>query len=233
MCLTCLEKWKRKDGALGNGLPPFCVMSMDWEQVQWCPFWFLRNKLGLFLEGVPDYTHVRNVNHTHATVAAGETLTITKAHICNNVRKGPWHGKTWGGDLREAAYCISTNVKANSPFFLVFWPKIKTELKLGADYDGEAGRAKFLLELPALALVDRDPPTSSPQRWMTFQTCSDFLDPYCEVDRMLLSFTAIRKGWVETLDELMLWPTWNHHRTINFNERYSKQNKLNVVTICH
>ena len=207
-----MEKWNLKDDDLGDKLPPFLVLCMDWEQVQWCPLWFLRNKLGLFIEGVPDYTHVRNVNHTHATDHAGERLTVTKAHICNNVRKGPWQGKTWGGELREAAYCISTNVKANSPFLLVFWPKIRVELKLGDGYEGEAGRAKFLLELPALACVDRDPPTSSPQRWMTFQTASEYLDPFTEVDRMLLSFVAIRKGWIETLDELMLWPARNHHR---------------------
>ena len=176
---------------------------MDWEQAQWCPLWFLRNKLGLFIEGVPDYTHVRNVNHVHATDFAGERLTATKGHVCNNVRRGPWQGKTWGGDLREAAYCISVNIKANSPFLLVFWPAIRIQLNLGVEYDGENGRKRFLVELPCLALVDRDPPTSSPQRWMSFQISSMFLDRYTEVDRMLLSFVSIRKGWIECIDELM------------------------------
>ena len=76
-------------------------------------------------------------------------------------------------------------------------------MQLGDGYDGEAGRKRFLAELPALALVDRDPPTSSPQRWMSFQISSRFLDRYTELDRMLLSFVCIRKGWIESLDELM------------------------------
>ena len=66
------------------------------------------------MEAVPDYTHVRNCNHVHATTFARYGLVVKKGHVCNNVRRGPWHGKTWGGDLREAAYCISVNVVIGS-----------------------------------------------------------------------------------------------------------------------
>ena len=38
---------------------------------------------------------------------------------------------------------------------------------------------------------------------MTFQTSSMFLDSYTEIDRMLLSFVSLRKGWITALDELM------------------------------
>ncbi len=217
--LDVLRSWQSHyEGAIGKGLerwleisadkiglnpPPFLTLTMDWEQVQWCPAWFLRHKLRCYIEPIPDYEHVRNANLGHATDYSGERLVVAKAHVCNNIRRGPWNSKAWSSVLRQAAYCISANLHCNSPFLLYFWDGIVKGLGLGEEYRGESGRSRLLKELPALPLITRDPPTSSPQRWMSFEECSTWLDPYTEVERMLMCFYCLKKKIVSNIQQLI------------------------------
>ena len=86
---------------------------------------------------------------------------------------------------------------------LHWWDDIKDDLQLGPEYEGRAGRARFLQPLPVSRQVECKPPKSSPSRWCSFQHAASFMDPFTAVDNMLMALTCIRKGWVATLDELL------------------------------
>lgn len=203
-CGEGLERWQAQPPTeLGLGPPPFITFTMDWEQVQWCAGFFLRNKLKLFVELIPDVEHVRNANLAHATTFAGLDLIVAKSHCCNNVRRGPWNGKAWSAMFRQGALAMAKNLHPNSAWMLFFWPETAESLGLGEEYRGESGRLKFLQDLPALALNSRDPPTSSPQRWMSLQKCAQYLDPYVGVDRMIMSFVCMQKGLAENFEDLL------------------------------
>ena len=91
-----LERFKEVEHPPEDFDIPFFCVTQDWHQVQWCPFWYLRNHARLYIEAVPDYTHVRCRNLEIATHFAGGRLAVDKAHMCNNVRSGPWQGAQWG-----------------------------------------------------------------------------------------------------------------------------------------
>ena len=155
--------------------------------------WYMRNKLRLHVEGIPDFEHVRNANLEAATTYAGYDLTVSKGHCCNNVRRGPWNTKAWKTLLKDAALCLSKNLHPNSAFLLYFSPAIVVDMRIGDNhlYFGVNGRRKFLDELPVCPVVTRDPPTSSKTRWMTLETCWEFNDSYVSVDRLLLCFVCL------------------------------------------
>lgn len=201
-----LERWVEVESPAPGFVPPFLAISQDWSQVQWCPLWFLRNHVRLYIEAVPDATHVRHRNVDLATAMANERVTVAKAHCCNNVRSGPWQGAAYGRDLEDAALAISNNFGPNDPLLLFYWDDIRRDLCLDAGYEGTPGRERFLRELPTLRHVDVRPPKSSPSRWCSFQHACAFMDKFWAVDNLLLAFVCIQKKWVDTLDQLLPKP---------------------------
>ena len=205
LCRHGLEKWLEQPQAqIGFKPPPYMTWTMDWEQLQWCAGFFCTNKLRTYLELVPDTEHVRNKNLEHAGVYADYSLIIAKAHVCNNARRGPMNTKAWSSLLRSASLTLSRNLHENSEFLLFFWPCIVFSLgKRAEKYSGACGRKQFLADLPALAINVRDPPTSSPQRWMSLQRASEFLDPFIGIDRMLLCFVCMQKGFAKSMSDIL------------------------------
>ena len=75
-------------------VPPSLVLSLDWDQKQWCGVWFLRNKLGLCLEAVPDVTHRRSRDLDLAIDESRLKLVVTKGARCEQYVHWPmvWWG---------------------------------------------------------------------------------------------------------------------------------------------
>lgn len=204
VCGQGLERWaERHPDKQKLEPPPFLTMTMDWEQVQWCAGFFLRNKMNLYVEFVPDFEHVRNANLAHAGHEAGELLTIARAHIVNNCRRGPWNGKIWSGLMKDAALSLSRNLHPNSPWLLYFWPCIVESMGIETNGDSLSARRTFLDELPGQKICTRNPPTSSAQRWMSMQKCSQYLDKYTGVDRMLYAYVCLQRHFITRVDELL------------------------------
>ena len=186
---------------------PFIVMTLDWHQVQWAALWYLRNKLGAFVEGVPDATHVRMANLNQATAECGEKVTLSRGHVCNNFLYGPWQGHGFSNMLRDGLLDISRNVDENDPQLLHFWLQIRQiHLFSGPEFEGGVGRRKFIDELPNMEYYQRKNVKSSQSRWCSWHHGHAQRDVFLACDRFVWCFIALRKGWAKCLDDLVRKP---------------------------
>ena len=185
-------------------VPPSLVLSLDWDQKQWCGVWFLRNKLGLCLEAVPDVTHRRSRDLDLAIDESRLKLVVTKGHIANNMCFGPWSGGGAFRDVSETALDLAKNMDADDPLLLFFWKRIMDDQRMSADDDTRDGRQRFLEKFATLDIFCKKGVKSAQSRWVTWQQGRAFHDPYVASLCMVLCHLGLRKGWFTSVDSLLL-----------------------------
>lgn len=190
------------DAASSSAVPPMLILSMDYDGTMWCPFWFMRQHVSLFIEGVPDFTHRRHRDLDLASNESGMRLVLTRGHVCNNAPYGPWQGAGFHRDVSETSQDIAANLMPDDPVLFHFWPSILADLRWGPDFDNSDGRKKFLQELPAVRTFLLKGPKSSASRWCSWQHASAYHDPYWGAEAFVLSFYALKKGWAVDLEDL-------------------------------
>lgn len=178
------------------------VVTLDWDQKQWCAVWFLRNHLGVCLEAVPDVTHRRQRDLDLSMGECHLKLVVTQGHIANNCTFGPWNGGGAMKDLVEIVVDLSQNMTENDPLVLQFWDRIVQDMSLGSEDDSSDGRRAFLQGLPNLPPFSVKGVKSAASRWASYQEGRKFHDKYLAAECMVLCHLGLRKGWFKTVASL-------------------------------
>ena len=195
-------------------VPPSLVITMDWEQKQWAMLWFLRNKLNLCLEGIPDVEHLRHKNLENSTDKAGLRPTVQKGIVVFNVAFGSWNKGTWLRDIEETAIDLSRNDSPGSPLLRKWWPLIMKSSQYGPEKDNSSFRARWLAELPTLKTNFLDGPKASSSRWCSYQLAARFHLPHAGTKGYVLSHLALKRKWIHDMDSLEEWSTSSKRRRV-------------------
>ena len=127
-----LDQIKMEGPLADDEVPRSLLICMDWLQVQWRMFWWLRHKAKANIEAIMDTVHRRQRDFTLAMEQSHFDVTVQKGHIVANV--GFWpvpEGQLAQGRLRDgrgpqreledrrpladyvlAAYCLRLRVAA-------------------------------------------------------------------------------------------------------------------------
>jgi hypothetical protein len=180
------------------------VLSLDQEGKQWCTLFFLRNKMGLHIEGIPDHFHRRSNDTDLAVDDAGYRVTKTKGHLCHNIRAGPWQNGSFGNDIRDMAHDLARNASPNDEVLLHFWDKIcgDKDWHRSEQVDCSA-REAYLKRLPLSMAVSGSSEKSVPGRFHSYNHVGNDLDSEHWSIVYLLTVIAIRKRYITCVDNIL------------------------------
>ena len=184
-------------------VPRSLFVTMDFLQLQWRVLWFLRNHIGLSLEGIIDKTHRVYNDISAGLMEADFGVVRDKALLCVNAHYGPWDGGGFHGDLLETAKDLATNASPDDPELDYFWPKIAENLKLPPEMHGRAGRIDFLRGLPNLKSIRTKGLKASKSKWSSLQVAwSDHVDAFVAADCYVGTHLSKRRKWIKSITDL-------------------------------
>ena len=188
---------------LDNGDPGrMLILTMDWEQKQWCLFWYLRNFLKLMVEAVPDVEHVRHRNLEAATDDSGFRLTANRRNVMVNVAYGPWNGSGFMNEITETTAELSRNMEPNDPLLLNYWPRIMQDLELPPSEDNARGRTRYLETLPSAQATYLHGPKASTKRWCSGHLAGRWHDAYHSTKCVVIGHLGVKRKWVDSIEDL-------------------------------
>lgn len=184
--------------------PPILVITSDQQSTQTCGLSYLKHKLRLSVEHVPDPYHMMWNATQEALVKVGMGGSLQAALTVCNVAYGPWHRSSFFRDIQGAADELSADGDTESPLLLFWWRAICRDRRgTGIADEGKVARSDFLHSLPTSPAGSLKGPKASTSRFFSVIDAICFWEEHWHTKALLLTHISFKKGWAKHIDEIL------------------------------
>ena len=154
-----------------------------------------------WVELVPDPQHRRGNDFCLGLSDARLYARACFALTIFNVKYGPFQKAGFFRQMQEVAMELSTNMAANDPIILHFFPLILKDRGRPASDNSETNRKHFLETLPIQKFVVAKGPKGSLARFNAWWKAFDYLEPDKSAEAFILVCCSLMNGWSKFADE--------------------------------
>lgn len=189
---------------LAPGLaPPVLIITSDQQSTQTCGLSYLKHRLGLCVEHIPDPYHMMWNATKEAVVNSSMAGSLQAAIAVCNVAYGPWQRSSFARDIQGAADELAADADSENPLLLFWWDRIEKDQRHGITDESKTAREIFLRELTNSPAGGIKGPKASSSRFFSVMDALAFWDEHWHTKAWILTYISMKKGWAKHIDDIL------------------------------
>jgi len=186
-------------------VPSLLTLCTDRESKQWAGINYLRHKLDLNIEALPDYFHMSWNDMMNSMASIGLLHQLHRAVAIHNCAYGPWQKGAFFQDMADCGKELSAFMDSDDPLLLRLWAAICHDRGWLSEAETDAAaRTQFLTNFASLPFCNIKGPKASMSRFFSVMQSVTFWDQEWHSKLLLLVFMGFRRHWIS--DAADIWP---------------------------